>query len=150
MVLSQTLLSAMRNLCAESANLETGGVLIGHYGTTHSAAVITRVVGPPPDSKKEGASFYRGTAGLGNLLESVWANQEYYLGEWHYHPNGKAQPSCQDRRQMQYIAEDLKAHCPEPLLIILGDDGDPGVFVFPRQQKQVSLAPSREKKFNGG
>lgn len=149
-VLSQTLLSAMQNLCAESANLETGGILIGHYTRTHHTAVITRLIGPPSDSRKESASFFRGTTGLGNLLESLWPKQEYYLGEWHYHPGGKTQPSYQDRRQMQSISEDPKVHCPEPLLIILSDDDNPAAYVFPRLQEPVYLAPLRQNETNGG
>lgn len=100
--------------------------------------------------QKEPARFFRGTAGLGNLLESLWPKEEYYLGEWHYHPGGKTQPSYQDRRQMQSISEDLKVGCPEPLLIIISDDANPAVYVFPRLQESVYLAPLRENETNGG
>ena len=148
-VLSRNLLSAMRCLCSESTDLETGGILIGRYSGNHHTAVITRLVGPPPDSKKGRASFYRGTAGLGNLLESIWPRHEYYLGEWHYHPSGAPKPSPQDCQQMQNISEDPKVHCPEPLLVIMNSNGNLSVYVFPRQQKPVSLTPSCENKING-
>jgi hypothetical protein len=54
------------------------------------------------------------------LLHEQWnlAQRRYYVGEWHFHPTGRAQPSFQDRQQMVEIAQDPDYHCERPLLII--------------------------------
>ena len=80
-------------MCSESGRVETGGVLIGRYNRERNMATVTRVCGPPPDSRKGRNTFVRGTQGLQHLINRLWHVNEYYLGEWHYHPEGTAHPS---------------------------------------------------------
>lgn len=93
-IVRQGLLTTMRELCAAAAGRETGGILAGYYNNSHATAIITRLEGPPADSKMKPDRFYRGTQGLRDLLERLWAGQEYYLGEWHYHPGARGKPAA--------------------------------------------------------
>ena len=122
-VIQDDLLNYLQELSVESAPLETGGILIGSYAEGGNTASVTRVEGPPPDSKRERTRFYRGIGGLQDLLVALWKSGEHYLGEWHSHPGGLSEPSRGDVRQMRTIAEDHEAHCPEPILVVIRGDG---------------------------
>ena len=143
-------LAHILDLCLDSHPLETGGVLIGHYGETLDAAIVTRVTGPPPDSRRRRTAFYRGTQGLQELLHALWRKNEYYLGEWHYHPGGSPEPSSTDVRRMQEIAESDDARCPEPILLVAGADCEMTLHVFPCNQEAVRLAPEHDNGSSGG
>jgi len=132
--------------CRRSAKKETGGIVIGHYNARHTCAICQRVTGPPGDSVHVAARFLRGVSGLQKLLNRMWQRQqEYYLGEWHYHPFAAPAPSPSDVMQMLSIAEDPNYSCPEPILIIVGGDPDgkwqPSATVYAKAQLVVPLIP---------
>ena len=141
MVIGHGLLNSIHRLCHESAPLETGGIIIGSYNEDGSTAWVTRIEGPPPDSKRERNRFYRGSRGLQRLLESLWQQGEHYLGEWHFHPAGHPKPSPHDIMQMKAIAEEREARCPQPILIVAGADGTTATYVFPIDEAIVQLLP---------
>lgn len=136
--------------CATAHPMETGGVLIGRYNAMQDTAIVALASGPPRDSKNERSRFYRGTQGLNALLARLWSRQEYYLGEWHYHPDCVALPSTADVRQMQAIASDGAAHCPEPVLLIIGAGPIVTAHVFPRDEAAVRLNPVIAAHLPGG
>ena len=150
LVISHCQLSGMRDLCSKSHPLETGGVLTGYYNAGHDTAIVTGAAGPPPDSEKGRTRFYRGTQGLGQVLANLWRKREYYLGEWHYHPGGSAQPSPADVRQMQDIAKDDDAHCPEPILLVMGENNAVTAHVFPRNESVIELTAKYAARFPRG
>ena len=132
------------DMCRESGDLETGGVLVGRYNEAHDTAIVTRVWGPPEDSVRRRTSFWRGTQGLQQHLDGLWTVQEYYLGEWHYHPRGGGQPSAGDKRQMIRIAESLDYNTSEPVLIVVGGSNwDVVAHVFPRHSTAIGLGPMK-------
>lgn len=132
-----TLLAA----CRRSGPLETGGLLVGRYNELHDTAVVTGVWGPPTDSVRTRTSFRRGIRGLQRQLNSLWGSGEYYLGEWHYHPDGSGQPSNTDMGQMVRIAKSLRYNTPEPILIVVGGaEWDVIAHVFPRNCSPINLA----------
>lgn len=100
---------------------ETGGVLIGRYAEDSTVAYVELASPPPGDSSAGLDWFERGKNGLGELLREQWnlPQRRYYVGEWHFHPLGHAEPSPQDRQQMAEIARDPNYHCERPLLIIV-------------------------------
>lgn len=110
-------------IVADNKNkLETGGIIIGYYDETCQNAVITEFTRPPKDSKAARFRFYRGIKGLKSLLQQCWKEQnEYYLGEWHLHPDSSPTPSPADVAQMKKIAKDKNFNCKEPILMILGE-----------------------------
>ena len=126
-----------------SGTMETGGLLVGRYNETHDTALVTRVWGPPKDSVKRRTSFWRGIYGLQRRLDSLWRTQEYYLGEWHYHPGGTCKPSNTDITQMVRIAKSPQYNTPEPILIIVGGSAwDVAAHVFPRFRSPLRLEAS--------
>jgi integrative and conjugative element protein (TIGR02256 family) len=105
--------------CRRNYPMETGGILVGHYTADLSLAVVTKVVSSPEDSAGSRSSFRRGVHGLQKLLIRMWPNGQYYLGEWHFHPDGPACPSRVDDGQMVEVANSIGYRCPEPLLLIV-------------------------------
>jgi hypothetical protein len=88
--------------------------------------------------------FRRGTSGLQGLLNRFWRREhQYYLGEWHFHPDASPVPSRVDNRQLAEIARDLQYRCPEPVLLIIGRSPptrwDAAAFVFLRGRGRVPL-----------
>ena len=110
------------SIVADNKNkMETGGIIIGYYDELRQNAVITEFTKPPEDSKAARFRFYRGIKGLKSLLQQCWKEQNYYLGEWHLHPNSNPTPSAADIAQMKKIAQDKNFNCKEPILMILGE-----------------------------
>ncbi|MFY0138653.1 Mov34/MPN/PAD-1 family protein [Bacillus cereus] len=119
--LKTELVDKIYQLCEEAYPNETGGILIGQYNLNFEHANVTMITGAPSDSKAGKTWFYRGTTGLQELLDELWDTQgSYYLGEWHYHPDGASSPSIQDLIEMKAISMNEKYNCPEPLLLIVG------------------------------
>ncbi|MFD1607494.1 Mov34/MPN/PAD-1 family protein [Oceanobacillus luteolus] len=132
----------MRELCGKLHPKETGGILIGYYSEDQHTAIITKITGPPGDSKHGLAWFERGTEGLQNILDNAWEKEQvYYLGEWHYHPKDFPSPSSIDINQMELISKNPKYHCPEPILIIVNGDTNKTLcaYVFPSDKSYISL-----------
>lgn len=117
-------LNIMHNLCDKSNPYETGGILIGSYSDDNFTAHISEITNSPDDSVKKKTLFKRGTNGLQIKLDTLWKDSQYYLGEWHYHPNSSPTPSRSDIEQMVSFSHDKKLNCPEPILIILGGNKD--------------------------
>lgn len=137
---------ALCGMWRNSGRTETGGILIGHYSEDLRTAIVTRATGPSTDARSGATWFVRGIRGLQELLDKLWGHgQEYYLGEWHSHPDAAPHPSGRDVSQMREIANSDKYRCPEPILIILGGTrkGDPqvGADVFTRAGKRLVLRP---------
>ena len=108
--LKTELVDQIYQLCEAAYPNETGGILIGQYNSNFEHANVTMITGAPADSK----------AGR-TLLDKLWDTQcSYYLGEWHYHPDGASAPSIQDLIEMKAISMNEDYNCPEPLLLIVG------------------------------
>ncbi|MNQ94124.1 hypothetical protein D3C85_1096250 [compost metagenome] len=137
--------STMVNDCIKAGTHETGGILIGQYGSDRSVALITEVTSRPKDSIFSTVTFQRGAVGLKEILASRWDDGFHYVGEWHFHPGGSPEPSGPDIRAMRSIAANSNYSCREPILIILG--GQPpqkvtlSVTVFPSKEPSVRLNP---------
>jgi integrative and conjugative element protein (TIGR02256 family) len=99
---------------------ETGGILIGHYTEDLRIAVVIEARPRASDSKAGPTWFIRGRKGLTQVLRESWQSGEYYLGEWHSHPNGLASPSATDDSQLLNIARAPAYKCPEPILVVAG------------------------------
>lgn len=131
-LLQDKIFRSMLRYVRNSEDMETGGILIGSYSQDTSTAIVTKITGPPKDSRRGFSWFERGLKGLQKLLNKRWLNHEYYLGEWHYHPLSAPTPSFQDLYQMRVISSSKSYHCPEPILMIIGGDAityDISVFV---------------------
>lgn len=100
---------------------ETGGILIGYYDVSLKKAIITEVTKEPADSKAGFSWFFRGIKGIKEVIIKRWEEkEEYYLGEWHFHPQNSPAPSSTDINQIKKISKDKRYNCKEPILIIIG------------------------------
>lgn len=113
-------IEAMLELCGASGGLETGGLLIGRYGDYGDRALVSKVTGPPADSKRTPVSFVRGVAGIAKRLATEWRDGLYLIGEWHLHPDASPQPSGTDIGQTLTFAKASDYHCPHPVLVVVG------------------------------
>ncbi len=114
-------MSLILKLCAQARPNETGGILAGLYTPDLDSAVVLAVHGPPPDSVQGRRHFIRGTQGLQRWLDELWdQKRQYYLGEWHYHPDASPAISSVDQEQMEGISREGTWRCPEPVLLIIG------------------------------
>ena len=96
-------------------------------------ARISEALGPPKGSRSTRTKFVRSPRGLKGILRRRWSSQQYYLGEWHFHPQGRGCPSPQDQRQLAEIGSDGAYACPNPILMVVGgcsNDWRIGVWVF--------------------
>ena len=109
----------MRRLAAVAFPQEVAGVLVGRYVGGDLAEIVS-VTGPTTDSTHGLTACERGSAGLTELLERLWDEGLYYLGEWHTHPAAPPTPSDTDTETMRGFARDPAVRCPEPILLILG------------------------------
>ncbi len=119
--------SKVVSLMTEEANkqypLETGGVLLGWK--QKQEFVIADVVGPGPTAKHDKHTFYPDHDWQVTNIETRFrlsGGQLNYLGDWHTHPNTKAQMSSLDNSTLRHISISV----PSPLMMILGGgvDGD--------------------------
>ncbi|WP_461811177.1 Mov34/MPN/PAD-1 family protein [Faecalimonas sp.] len=98
---------------------EIGGILIGHYSSSLQDVYINELSYAPDDSKSGYSWFVRGIKGISEYLKKIWdKKEEYYLGEWHFHPANIKMPSSKDIMQMQEITRDKRFNCKEPLLFL--------------------------------
>lgn len=140
--ISETIMEDVLRFIGSASKNETGGILIGSYNEVHDRASVTCVLGPTADSKSGRTWFYRGVKNLQAKINDLWKRKQYYLGEWHYHPDAPPSPSFQDNEQMWSISRDRKYKCPEPILLIVGGSirsYEIRIFVFPKAEKQVEL-----------
>lgn len=82
-----------------SAEHETGGLLFGEFDETLGIAWVTNVSGPPRDSTFSPEGFVCGTHGTRELCKDYHTRTRgivRYIGTWHSHPVGTAQPSLTD------------------------------------------------------
>ena len=131
-------------VCEGAGAVETGGILVGFYAPEHDCAVVTDISGPPSNSKSGKTWFHRGIDNLQQWLHRLWLRQNrHYFGEWHYHPLANPNPSPTDKREMKRISRSVLYRCPEPVLLIIGDnasrDFNVKAFVFPRNSAHVEL-----------
>lgn len=148
-------LDAMKDLCAQADEVETGGILAGTdiEGTT---ARILRATDPPRDSIQEPTQFHRGSEGVDEWLEEARASMGiHYLGEWHYHPRASPEASGPDRREMNDIATNEEYARPHPLLFIIGGHASEqftvNAYLFHRdgEPEELQQMTSQPEETNG-
>lgn len=120
---------------------EYGGLLIGRYTNDSRTALIEATV-IPTCFQGSRYSFERGSEGLKEKLESYYnqKQKQFYLGEWHTHPNNPAEPSLQDRLAMAEIQESENVYITKPLLLIISSTITDYHFCF-YVQHQNELLP---------
>jgi len=135
--------------CRKSPNRETGGILVGKYSNGGTTAKIMEALPPTVDSVRTSSTFSRGIHGLSKALFSRWGKTgSHYIGEWHYHPLGKGEPSGRDTSQMIDFAREESMQSPVPIMAIVFRSADDQfklrAFVFTRDGLTVELSEIAE------
>ncbi len=99
---------------------EGGGFLFGKYSDDGTIVYIEKAV-HSIKSKGSYASFERRVQ-IEQFVE-MYNKGLIYVGEWHSHPNGKADYSGRDMQSMVEIAECKTTIIEHPLLMIIGAKG---------------------------
>ncbi len=149
--ISATSLETMKAAAATAGRKETGGILIGRYGSDGWSADVVEATPSPVGSRAGFSWFVRSNKGLVDLLRQRWRKGFHYLGEWHLHPDASPVPSPTDKRTMCRIAADPAYQCSRPILIILGGSARSSftlsVSVFDKRH-EVALFPAETRSSN--
>jgi len=99
---------------------EFGGIIVGYYSNDFSKVTITEFLNAQ-EYKSSRYYFERGIKGLKSELKRLYNKQpkEYYVGEWHSHPNGSTEFSMTDLSTMQQISNRKSVKIENPLLLII-------------------------------
>lgn len=141
--LNESSLNKAIDLCRQAGKVETGGVITGYYSKSRTTCTIEDLHPPTKDSKHEWSSFVSGIKGLSELFRKLWTKQEYYIGEWHFHPENSPTPSLQDKRQLKEISKNEQLQCKFPLMIIIGQSKNKFIFSitgYSRSTKYVEFS----------
>ena len=117
--------------------VETGGILYGERDDAAKVIWIDEVTGPPVDSQASEQAFLCGTVGVLERHEALRERTEDtigFIGMWHTHPKGTADPSDIDYAGIVRMLKPDEISSRRTLLLILGGTatGGPevGAYVF--------------------
>jgi integrative and conjugative element protein (TIGR02256 family) len=96
---------------------EFGGVLVGSYCADGRCAVVSQLI-IPAKYRQSSTSFAPDPTSINEQLRALSAPL-HYLGDWHSHPNGPAQPSATDRATLARLAAHPQVQTHTPLLLIV-------------------------------
>lgn len=119
-VISEALLEKLSNYGIEQFPNEFGGFLMGYYSSDFKSLTITDTILPKEYQGTPGL-FERSIEGIQQSFEDFYKKEpsQYYIGEWHTHPNGSTRYSRIDLRAMINIASCKTVHIKNPVLLIL-------------------------------
>ena len=126
--ISQQALAGMRTEVrrgarVRGAKIETGGPLLGQVDHACRCIWIDDVSGPPPDSLLSELHFDHGTEGVEDLVEyhrRRTGRLSGFVGIWHSHPFGEAEPSRTDKAAMTALITPVSGGPSRALVLILG------------------------------
>lgn len=98
---------------------ETGGGLFGWESATD--VVVLLAAGPGPRAEHHLRSYVVDRQHLGeqiNVLNDASAGRCRFLGTWHTHPRGRANPSHRDASTAADMANEAEVQLPSPVLLI--------------------------------
>lgn len=124
LVIEDDLLNRLGNLGIEHFPNEFGGFLIGYYTNDFRTVFVTDFVLP---KKYNGSSFLfeRSIDGIENVFNEIFKQtKQYYIGEWHTHPNGSTIHSHTDLSAMIKTVECETVQIKNPILLILSVNKD--------------------------
>ncbi|MGI8448856.1 MAG: ThiF family adenylyltransferase [Streptosporangiaceae bacterium] len=105
------------------ANIETGGLLLGQVDDACRCIWIDDVSGPPPDSLLSAVHFDHGIEGVAELIayyRERTGKLTTFVGMWHSHPYGEAEPSATDKAAMAALVTPVADGPRRALVVIVG------------------------------
>ena len=106
---------------------EAGGTLIGYRSGDGQDIVITKLLPPGPNAFHGKYSYTPDYGWDENKVGKAYDNSnglEYYLGDWHSHPDGASALSWRDRIAMKNIARYKLNYNDSPIMLILSGSAD--------------------------
>ena len=100
--------------------IETGGIFIG-FESTKKEIVILEASGPGPKAIMTPTRFERDVEYCQKKLEEASVKlgiRGLYVGEWHFHPSGRNEPSPLDIKSLHEIAKQKNYATDHPVMII--------------------------------
>jgi len=99
---------------------EFGGLLVGNYSPDKKTVFINQSI-LPSEYKSSRFSFNRGSRGLKRIFQELFKMKpsQFYIGEWHSHPDGHAIPSSTDLDAFVKITSHDEVYIENPILLIL-------------------------------
>ncbi len=99
---------------------EFGGFLVGYYSSDQKSLTITNYILPTKYQNGK-FSFERSSEGIEKEFSDFFNNEvrQYYVGEWHSHPNSSTDYSTTDLKAMINIADSESIRITNPVLLIL-------------------------------
>lgn len=121
--ISEEFISEIVSIGSEIYPNECGGFLIGYYSSNGKTLFITDIL-KPKKYKSNPTIFIRSSEGIEQRLKELYQqkNPEYYIGEWHTHPNGSTMFSNMDLQAMTSINKCSTVKIGNPILLILSLD----------------------------
>ncbi|WP_299884309.1 Mov34/MPN/PAD-1 family protein [uncultured Lacinutrix sp.] len=120
LIISEDLLKRLSSYGIEQFSNEFGGFLMGYYSNNFKTLTITDTVLP---KVYQGTPylFQRSIKGIGGTFEVYYKKQpnQYYIGEWHTHPNGSTAYSHTDKQAMVNITQCATVNITNPILLII-------------------------------
>lgn len=119
LIIRDDLLKKIGDLAIEQYPNEFGGFLIGQYTNNFKTVEITEII-LPLKYKGSPISFLRLTNDIKDVFSDAFNNsRQYYVGEWHSHPNGSTKYSQTDLNAMIEIVDCDTVSIKNPILLIL-------------------------------
>ena len=132
---------------------ETGGLLFGDFDEALGIAWVTHVSGPPSDSSFSPERFVCGTDGTRSLCDEYPRRTRglaRYIGTWHSHPVGVAEPSETDHEAVRKLLGRESDGPQHHLMLIVGDSATPspqlGAYLFGYASADASAGPQVESR----
>lgn len=119
LIIEDDLLNRLGKLGVTHFPNEFGGFLIGYYADNFKTVFVTDCILP---KKYKGSSFgfERSVDGLERSFNKLFSQKkQYYVGEWHTHPNGSTMFSQTDLYAMINAVECETVQITNPILLIL-------------------------------
>lgn len=119
LIIDQELLEKISQLGIEHYPNEFGGFLVGKYSGDYKTLFITDYI-LPKSYKGNRYLFERSSKGMKSFFYELFKKKkEYYVGEWHTHPNGSTRFSDTDLNAMINIESSSNVNIKNPVLLIL-------------------------------
>jgi integrative and conjugative element protein (TIGR02256 family) len=133
-------LAAMRSEANDWFPRETGGVLIGFWGSTMDGFVVTKAVGPGRRAKHWRTMFIPDSGYHDEEIARHYSNsgrRHTYLGDWHSHPRGATGLSKLDKQTLHSIGRSVGARAPRPVMCILSGSHPWVPAVWVKVERQI-------------
>lgn len=119
LIISDDLLKEIGELAVKQYPNEFGGFLIGQYSNNFKTVKVTNVI-LPLKYKGSPTSFLRLTNDIKGVFRDAFNNSgQYYVGEWHSHPDGSTEYSQIDLNAMIEIVDCETVSIKNPILLIV-------------------------------